>query len=371
MVFSFFHLFAPGLFGVLLLFCFPDDGVSSQTVQTKTLQGQVVEKESGNPVEFAHVYISRSTAGTTTDGEGRFLFKTTLTGRQQLIFSFVGYHTLAVTVNLDDPRPVFNFRADLELNPVELGEIEISTSNAEWQRNYREFREQFIGTTEFANETEILNPWVLDFSRDPEESLEAAASRALEIENRALGYRIRADLTGFEWQAGGLTGFYTLQTKFEELEPAGRRESRAWQRNRRRAYEGSFEHFLASLYRDELRENDFEIVRMDTYETAFITELSEWEVRRSQMAENPGGRQTIPDNLMKGYKLNQPVDILYGRRSRYGDNRVRSRLVPLTNRNEFFVNAWGRLQDPLSLRLDGVWSQHRIGNMLPVDYEPE
>ncbi|MDX1642408.1 MAG: hypothetical protein R3220_11960 [Balneolaceae bacterium] len=76
-----------------------------------------------------------------------------------------------------------------------------------------------------------------------------------------------------------------------------------------------------------------------------------------------------PDEV-KGYQLRYPVDVLYGDRW-VNTNRQRSRIVPMAKGGLFLVTKDARLANPVSLRLDGVWSHHRVANELPANYSLE
>ena len=131
-----------------------------------------------------------------------------------------------------------------------------STQDAKWQERYKRFERRFIGETENAAETEILNPYVLDFE-DKRGTLTARAAEPLIIENRALGYRVRYALTAFEAQSN--SNFYDGEPLFEELEPADEVEWVRWQANRRKAYLGSPRHLLRSLVAGDAEEQGFKL----------------------------------------------------------------------------------------------------------------
>lgn len=340
----------------------------SQAGQGKIISGTVIEKESGEPLELVHVYISYSTMGATTDQEGYFEFSTDLGGSHQLVFSFIGYQTITADLNLDLPQNHFTYTAEMEASAEELGEIEVVTSNTEWQQNLEQFNRHFIGSTEFSRETVIENPWVLDFERNSSRQFVATASQPIHIVNFALGYRLYVDLEEFMWDAGGETGLYTYQIRFEELSSESPQRMQTWQRNRERAYSGSFEHFLISLYHEDLSKNHFEIVLPGTNNQTTIQEMGQFHVQQRLRQFGLGRTSSAAADGLKGYRLPQPVDILYGRPGSFQDNRQRGRIVPLTDRKEFFVTKEGRLLNPLSLRRDGYWRLHRTGNLLPVEY---
>jgi hypothetical protein len=72
-----------------------------------------------------------------------------------------------------------------------LREVVIS-SNADWKKNYEQFRSEFIGTTENSKLCKVLNPRVVNLNyHRSKQRLEADADEFLVVENRALGYRTK------------------------------------------------------------------------------------------------------------------------------------------------------------------------------------
>lgn len=328
------------------------------------IKGTITEAGTGETLPAVHAYISQTTIGATSDENGRFEFSTTLGGAHELVFSFVGYQTKRVAVNLEE-----DLELDIELEPdtFSLDEVEVvTTGDAVWYRNLERFENRFIGTSYFARQAEIKNPWVIDFDKDDDGHQTAYTSRPIEIENQALGYKIFIDLVDFTWDEQSDTGLYTFYSRFEEMETESRREERSWQNSRERAYRGSFEHFLESLYNGRLSQNRFEPVVEGTENRVQIQLLNELEMRRVRNLLTVQGA-AAPRSL-KGFRLYSPVDILYGRSGRGTDNRARSRIVPMNDSGVFLVTESGRLFDPASLRVDGIWSDERVGDLLPVTF---
>jgi hypothetical protein len=212
--------------------------------QAATLSGTVTDAD-GQPLPGANVFLAQTQRGTITDAEGRYRLGNVPLGAHRLVASIVGYETAAEDLVLRTPGEARTVSFRLDEAEYELGEVTVeSTRDAQWQRRFERFQRRFIGETENAAETEILNPYVLDFE-ERRGTLYASAAEPLVIENRALGYRIRYDLTAFEARSDA--NFYDGEPLFEELEPADEVEHVRWQANRRKAYLGSPRHLLRSL----------------------------------------------------------------------------------------------------------------------------
>ncbi|MCK5692762.1 MAG: carboxypeptidase-like regulatory domain-containing protein, partial [Bacteroidales bacterium] len=84
------------------------------------IKGSITDRK-GIPVSFANVYLEGSYDGCTTDTSGAFILSTTLTGRQVLIASFIGFEKQLLEVDLDtlrSPLVIILREAVSELNEV-------------------------------------------------------------------------------------------------------------------------------------------------------------------------------------------------------------------------------------------------------------
>jgi hypothetical protein len=187
------------------------------------------------------------------------------------------------------------------------------------------------------------------------------------VVNHALGYKLSVDLIEFRWPLNGGSGYYLFHASYKEMDSERGGESRKWHQNREEVYRGSFEHFLASLYNDDLKNNDFEIVLADTYNRINIQTLDSLNWGALRLLTNADGLR--PEEV-KAYNIRYPVDVLYGKRW-FKTDRQRSRITAMHPTGYFVVTNEARLANPVSLRLDGVWSMDRLANLLPTDYRPQ
>jgi len=217
----------------------------------------IVTDDDGRPIPGVNVFLAGSQRGTATDANGHYRLNNVPLGVHRLVASIIGFETKAENLNLRraGENKTVDFR--MEEAVLELGQVTIeSTEDVEWQRRYERFKQRFIGESPNAAETEILNPFVLNFS-DRRGELRAEASEPLVIENYALGYRIRYDLTDFEARSN--YNFFHGEPFFEEMVPEDRAQAALWQANRARAYAGSFRHALRSLLANNVEEQGFHL----------------------------------------------------------------------------------------------------------------
>ena len=210
-----------------------------------TLSGTVTNAETGAPLAGANVFIAASTMGTSTDIRGRFLLRRIPLGAQHLRVSMVGFEAARYDTLLARPE---TYRLAVRLTPtvVEAGRLTVSAERDEtWAKHLRRFERGFLGTSERAEASEILNPEVLSFDRAWWGRFTAEAARPLVIENDSLGYRLTYFLKAFR-KSGGRTR-WDGDPLFEPLVPADAAQAARWQAHRRAAYEGSLRHFLRAL----------------------------------------------------------------------------------------------------------------------------
>ena len=329
-----------------------------QSKKIVTIKGTVTDIQTEEPVASAHVYISQTKIGTTTNEKGEFKFRTELSGDQILVISFLGYKTIAKTIQLNESENELSFSIEMKPEQFDLEEVNVSTSNKEWVSNYEQFKKYFLGDNFFAQETSIENPWVINFRKDRFDNLIATAAKPINIKNHALGYNIEIDLVNFTLYNGGNASAYTYYSSFEEMTAENSSVSETWKSNRQNAYRGSFEHFLKSLYHENLWNNNFEVVYMGSNDSYTIDEF---------FKTTPDGQEQDQD-VIKVYRLENPVDVLYGVRNSNFQQRQRSRITPQTDLGVFTVTKNGQLNNPRSLRVDGVWASHLIAHLLPIEY---
>ena len=340
------------------------------------LHGRVVDAETGAPLPGAHVFLSNSTHGTTTDAEGRYRLDGVVPGRYEVAASMLGYRlaTERLTLPTPDDAPV-DFRLAPEV--LKLGEVVVSSaSQEEWERYLDRFIPLLLGYTRNANKCEVVNPEVLSFDYDKGDGLlRARADEPLMIDNHALGYRVYLYLRDF--QANDEQVRYLGAFRFEEMEPKNRRQRKRWDRRRREAYEGSPQHFLATL----LRAEDGRDVRRAGFEVALVPHFDVNPARTRTLetvsilrpASDPDQQLlAFSDHLQVIYKPDVPATLSSGVPG--GGQRVPveeyASWITL-NGAPTAIDATGHLFDPYAVTMYGRWGRERVAEALPRDYRPK
>ena len=229
--------------------------------QYGSISGKVVGADSKSAIARASVFLNNSSFGTISKDNGTFALNNLRPGQYTLVITAIGYDDYTKTLLVGSET----INVDVELSPrsIQLREVTISTSTkADWRRNFEQFKTEFIGADKNAQDCEIINPDVLNFTyRKSKQVLEAYADEFLIVENRALGYRVKFLVKDFK--SDHISGIisYSGQRLFEEL-PAKESQKKKWRVKRDEAYYGSAMHFYRSLYKDKLDQEGFEIYKL-------------------------------------------------------------------------------------------------------------
>ena len=226
------------------------------------LSGTVRDSVTRQPLPFASVFLVNTTLGATTNEQGHYVLPAVPAGRYEVAATYLG-HRLRQRSAVVSSAPLI---LDLALPPAAqaLGEVVVRPRPA-LADDYQRFLELFVGTSTFARQCQVRNPTDVQVDYDPAaRALTAGAvRRPLLLDNLALGYRLtfynlsfRAD---FADQSATLT---TLsQVVFKELAGTDKQQKK-WAANRLRAYQGSFMHFLRSVYVGDVVEQGFRLQRL-------------------------------------------------------------------------------------------------------------
>ncbi len=394
-----------------------------------TVSGRVLNQADKKPVSNASVFLSNSSVGNKTADDGAFKLNNAKPGKYDLIISFVGFETYRQTITINDKDITL---ADIEISPrpILLSEVKIKPqTDAERYQYYDWFKDEFLGTSALAGECKILNPEILDLDYDKATStLTASSTGFLEIENSALGYKIKYLLTDFTLSnKGGITEkvHYEGSALFEKMKGSPSRE-RHWQKQRQQDYEGSPMQFLRLLNTDppQFFEDGFWVLRFARYPNPQRPNDSLIQAKINFYKKVKSGGAARQDSLSwwtKIAKLPKTLDKLMPEQLQKDDfvkptdqkglfalgltrdiyslyiNYDKYRAKKLHNGHyELHVPPFDNLSAPQntdntlvsfntpyaifdrnggivnvnSLTFQGVWARRRVAELLPIDYEP-
>lgn len=253
--------------------------------------------------------------------------------------------------------------------------------------------------------------------------LQVFASEPLLFENRALGYKLRYDLTACEYDFSQRIFIYQGFPFFEEMVTGRSGLQRRWERRRADTYTGSLMHFMRSLYRNRLVEEHFAVRKLLKISEAEKTRVRSV-YRTAMQRASPDGRLMISntyalfppdtaeyyrlvmqepdklnvlinkvlpgdsiaygiDSLTAGLYFKDHLHVVYTEKqlpveyNKYNPSFRPGQKVPLTSELSLTIDqplevlSNGSYFEGLGLLTSGYWGWwEKIANMLPYHYKP-
>ncbi|MEJ7557856.1 MAG: carboxypeptidase-like regulatory domain-containing protein [Pedobacter sp.] len=327
----------------------------------------VVKNVAGEPVDAATVFINGSKQITKTDSKGEFLFNNVGSGTYQLVVNMIGYASVKQNVVLQFQSAKLNIT--LTEKQIVLAEVVIG-DGSERAKQIKTFIKNFLGESENAKGCTITNTNLLEFSTR-QTLLEATTSDFLIIENKALGYKIRYLLRNFRFNSGtGITS-YDGESLFENMEGTAEQQEQ-WKLNRRKAYEGSFMHYLRSLYANTTRKEGFltynimnrtapleldpKLVDMEQFLFTVDSNFVELKFKRRFYIYHNAKKAAVEEKVTDDKTVTQTMDKEGSIMTLFLDNAI--------------LDKKGSYVDYRSFYIQGYWGKKRLGDQLPFEYQP-
>ncbi|MEO5683918.1 MAG: carboxypeptidase-like regulatory domain-containing protein [Chitinophagaceae bacterium] len=369
------------------------------------IKGKVVNGETNAIIPNASVFITNTSRGTVSNATGEFELTNVPVGTYELVVSSIGYETQVYTYKAS--QLPLRIQIQMQAKAEELQTVVVEPVEKDgWLTWGKFFTENFIGTSDYAQDCSIINYKALRFRNSKKRNqLTVTADEPLLIENKALGYSIQYQLEGFtfDFKAHTLTYYgYSLFTNLHEKAPKEKQV-----KNREKAYNGSITHFMSSLYKDRLAEEGFEVRRLvktlniekdrvkklyrQTMLSGIIgkdsTDYYERVLRQPDMFEKYGQDLLTADSLTAAFDsttkslfFNNYLYITYKKEKediayvQYAhENRPpfhQRSVVFLPTGQSVLVDARGNYYMPLDLMSYGYWAwSEKIAAMLPLDYK--
>ncbi|MBV7269002.1 carboxypeptidase-like regulatory domain-containing protein [Winogradskyella luteola] len=316
---------------------------------SQVIKGKIIDKATKQPLETVAVYFDNTTIGTTTDEKGEFSISYTEAIQSTLVISYLGYEKVLIS----DFRNQNNITIEMVEADNELDEVLIEYDDGLTRKQkLRLFKKEFLGSSTFGKSCTILNEDDIILNYDKQDrTLHASARVPIVVKNKALQYEVNFDVKDFEiefrYVDPSINKFVLKKVAFQgtsfykNLEKADRKKTL---KNREKAYKGSIQHFMRSLYKENIRDEGYRI-----FSGKFM--VNEWAHFRIEKSK---------DSSYKKVVLKDKVSILY-------DKKFQSSLEVLVP--EFFVNSYGYYLPILGVYFSGEMGSQRLGDMLPFDYE--
>lgn len=373
--------------------------------QTGTITGKIVRAGDKAPIAKVSVFLSNATFGTTTSEDGTFALRGVRPGQYDLVVTSLGYEDYTQQVLVVGGQMI-TVNAELKQQVMQLRDVVIMT-NADWKRNYAMFLTEFFGTSAYAKQCKISNPHELTLIyRKSKKLLEAYSYDFVNIENKALGYRIRFLLKSFK--SDKLNNIISWQGRvlYEEM-PGSVAQKKKWEERRQDIYYGSNLHFFRSLVNGKFNEDGFVIRRLerkinplrpdepviqrklDQFNGVNRDSMDVWVkyynmsrykeyLYRTPMLPDMVVRQTDKSGL---YALTFPdyLYVTYTKKREMQDFKDVYRPLDMENYETSIITLYtpyalfdnnGAVVSSQSTLYEGTWSKNKIAELLPVDYTP-
>ncbi|MEM8896165.1 MAG: carboxypeptidase-like regulatory domain-containing protein [Bacteroidota bacterium] len=352
--------------------------------QVATIEGYIYDADTKEPIIGANVFLNNSTIGAATDIDGFYKIPRVPLGEFELVVTYISHKSKSLLVNISQRTA---YKADFIIEPdlKQLDAVTVRGSNAQWKRSLGFFKKYFLGTSYYSNKCKLRNPEVLDFDFDDETLVTSAtANGELIIDNEALGYTIYYSLEQFEWDN---TDCRVMEgkTRFEPKEAPDRKRAYQWQRNRKRAFNGSIQQFFMTLARDTLPAEGFTAYRLQNIPDAFSRgEEPRYGLKLDTLlvydSVNHNFNFSFNDYLEVVYE-NEPQPSAY---QKFKEQRIKSDLrtpegferLPQVSilelkSDEIRFDATGYVYNPTDYIVYGYWAWERMADLVPIDYDPE
>ncbi|MEP1150131.1 MAG: carboxypeptidase-like regulatory domain-containing protein [Balneola sp.] len=347
--------------------------ISINAQEVFTVNGSVYSETDSRSIPGAQIFINGSTIGTLSDNEGNFVLRNIPEGKHELIIQVLGFNSVKKTISTESLESNYEFILNEKI--YNLDQITVEPDTEDWEYNFEEFQDNFIGKGPFSKNTIIKNRDVINFDYDSEKrTLTTFAYERLIIENKDLGYTVYFYLEDFQLNyKEGTTSFYG-QTFFEELKSNRSKTNRKWNENRKKAYLGSFLHFTHSLIDGQASQNGY-VIKGEKREPK-ARYVSKDTVSTTQFFQ-PIDSSTFAFsfiNFLNVTYTKEYEDISYLRAiAKPLDSNPRT-LVDFQNssftllEDSVLLDKNGFLLSPTSILFDGYWGFEKLSDMLPNNY---
>lgn len=275
-------------------------------------RGRVLDNTSKSGIPYATVFLTGTTLGVSADEQGYFSVQIP-EGSYEVLVRMLGYAPQVFRLSTPDMQQksyqIFLTPAYSELDFLEV----IEERDPIWYKNLEIFKQYFLGTSRNGKAARILNQIILrmDSDSDPR-SLKVSAPDVLQIENSNLGYRVEFLLEEFTFSQQSQSFYYSGYPQFIDDTTQTRSRGKRIEASRRKAYLGSLQHLIRSLYEGTAAEEGFEfktVVRTNNPERPKQPQIDAAKDRYA-LSTNPKERDSLNANYIRKEGLNPYIDKL-------------------------------------------------------------
>ncbi len=390
----------------LAFFLFPFFQANGQN----NFYGTIVEANSKEPIPYTTLYLNNTTYGTVANLEGAFNLEIP-DGNYEVIVRLLGYETLTFFINTSE-LAAQGYRIELAESEQELEVIEVEDERDDvWYRNLKTFKNNFLGFSINAMKSEILNEKALIL--DSESSvgdLKVSSNEVITILNQNLGYKIDYILSQFVYSRNQGKVVYGGNALFKTDTTLRKGKLKKVIRNRDRAYYGSIQHLMQSLYFGEAKAQGYifrELRRIPNPERPSQELIDAAKIAYGE-TEDVKKKDSLRRNYIRKERLpefaRELIDIELDPESfirRTEDGKVFLAIKDLLHvsymkeneemryvgsmgarpthqtsiieqlNSDFEIFSNGNYSDTFGLLYEGYMAWEKVGDLMPLDYLPE
>ncbi len=337
------------------------------------IKGTITDSLTRLPLPHASVYLNHTTFGTATDENGTFLLKNIPVGKYEFIFSYVGYKTMIYPLTL---KPDKHLQFAVKLLPVakELESVIITPKRDKaWQKNFDLFKRELFGTTTNSRLCSIINSEAVNLTKT-DDALLAEAAEPIEIENRALGYKIYLTLKKFV--VDNENYYLESNSRFEPLQSTNDAEQLRWELNRLDSYSGSEMHLFRSILDHRSWPEGFSIYKqnenpvLNIYDGNLVA-TSNYTIPFNDEPVALDPKEDLAVVFEKGKYLITYEKKMLSQNQQTVKGATYATSIIEVNSATLKVDRSGATILPHDYIRKGFINAHRIADKLPSDYDPE
>ncbi len=370
-----------------------------------TITGKVINTTDKTPLYLAVAFINNTGISTTTNNDGSFALHNVPAGRCRFLITIIGYQPYQVLLNVTGNVDL----KTIELKPAieALAEVTVK-AKPKLSPYYYSFQKEFLGSTLFARQCKILNPYDVQFyDTDPRGGFSARSNKFIEVENDALGYKVKFLLNYFIKDSNTNSVYFSGESYFEEMKGSPG-EERDWKKNRLECYQGSVMQLLRSIIADSIKQNGYRVKRAMRKDNPYYNpsglQVDPYDLDNAVDINGDSGNTIFDDKISNGTLHKKELLLTTSDKNLFGLAGVRDStsnnslyiehiadVVPISGNKSVHVPwIWhstvtfitfnkpytifdnnGRILNPRSVKYTGFFSeQTRLATELPSDYNP-
>lgn len=326
----------------------------------------IIDDSTGDPIEFAFVFLENTTFGGNTDTDGHISFEAISLSEHIIVVT----HLLYKEVRLKGASIKEN-GLEIRLQPksFDLTEVvvrEKRKKNKNYKKWMKRFEEAFIGNRKVRRKVKLLNPEVIWFE-EKEDTLHAYAVDNIRLRNELTGYEMHIALSKFTLSKEkdityrGSIYYDDITDELKKPESVKRKRQHYFQHSRQLFFKSLFwkhpvldEEFTFGITHQK---DDGSYV----YQDSKIEELK-WKrgIYADTLSITDYMTVTVKDKITEAFKQK---GLLEGQRR----NAIGTSFL-LSKTGTFVVNKNGYLLNQADIEESGYWTNLRMAYELPSDY---